>query len=88
MNLPPFSYLQPLTLLESPKCKRCGFYEADVWTSDDVFDEWELCPLDFTAGAAGRLEREKQDEFSAVFLCPHCNDNAASAATGGEGLAY
>ncbi|XP_076889394.1 uncharacterized protein LOC143540135 [Bidens hawaiensis] len=30
---------QPLTSFESTKCKRCGFYEEDRFTSDDVFDE-------------------------------------------------
>ncbi|XP_077245266.1 uncharacterized protein LOC143885137 [Tasmannia lanceolata] len=37
---------QPLTELPDSKCKRCGLYEKDSLKSDDVFDEWELCPSD------------------------------------------
>lgn len=29
--------VQPLTVLEVPKCKRCGLYEQDFFTEDDTF---------------------------------------------------
>ncbi|KAK7284248.1 hypothetical protein RJT34_18990 [Clitoria ternatea] len=61
---------QPLTNFTGKKCKRCGFYEEDL-ISDDVFDEWELCPSDFT-GHDGRYVRAKEKEFNATFLCPDC----------------
>ncbi|KAJ0793806.1 hypothetical protein HanOQP8_Chr01g0033331 [Helianthus annuus] len=56
---------------ESTKCKRCGFYEEDRITSDDVFDEWEFCPSDFKSDD-GRYIRTKDKEFNATFLCPEC----------------
>lgn len=63
--------LQPLTDFTGKKCKRCGFYEEDSILSDDVFDEWELCPSDFSA-PDGTYIRFKQKEFNATFLCPEC----------------
>ncbi|CAJ1895923.1 unnamed protein product [Sphenostylis stenocarpa] len=62
---------QPLTIFDGKKCKRCGFYEEDKILYDDVFDEWELCPSDFTA-PAGRYIHFKEKEFNATFLCPGC----------------
>lgn len=35
---------QPLAGLPDKKCKRCGLYELDRLKSDDVFNEWRLCP--------------------------------------------
>ena len=63
--------VQPLTNFSSKKCKRCGFYEEDSIKSDDVFDEWEFCPSDFTAHG-GEYIRFKEKEFNATFLCPEC----------------
>ncbi|GLT47865.1 hypothetical protein SLA2020_215240 [Shorea laevis] len=60
---------QPLTKLESKKCKRCGFYEQDTIKSDDVFDEWEFCSSDFKDG---NYVRVKEKEFNATFLCTQC----------------
>ncbi|KAI3683773.1 hypothetical protein L1987_84288 [Smallanthus sonchifolius] len=62
---------QPLTDFKSTKCKRCGFYEKDRITSDDVFDEWEFCPSDFKSDD-GRYIRTKAKELNATFLCPEC----------------
>ncbi|KAF8402801.1 hypothetical protein HHK36_010892 [Tetracentron sinense] len=62
---------QPLTELADKKCKRCGLYEKDSVTSDDVFDEWELCRSDFTA-PSGKYVRFKDKEFNATFMCPQC----------------
>ncbi|CAA7046259.1 unnamed protein product [Microthlaspi erraticum] len=61
---------QPLTKLEGTKCKRCGIYEQDPLTHD-TFDEWELCPSDFTAEGTYTHGREK--EFNATFLCHGCS---------------
>ena len=63
--------VQPLTVFSSGKCKRCGFYEEDRLKSDDVFEEWELCPSDFTL-PDGKYIRVKDKEFSATFLCSEC----------------
>ncbi|KAG5043714.1 hypothetical protein JHK85_008011 [Glycine max] len=60
----------PLTNFSGKKCKRCGIYEEDIF-SDDVFDEWELCPSDFTT-PDGRYAHFKEKEFNASFLCPEC----------------
>ncbi|PNX71502.1 hypothetical protein L195_g027382 [Trifolium pratense] len=39
-----------LSNFSSKKCKPCGLYEENSITpSDDAFDEWELCPSDFTS---------------------------------------
>ncbi|WJX79205.1 hypothetical protein P8452_62347 [Trifolium repens] len=62
---------QPLTEFISRKCKRCGFYEEDSILSDDVFDEWELCPSDFAA-PDGKYLHFKEKEFNATFMCPEC----------------
>ncbi|XP_045798883.1 uncharacterized protein LOC123893010 [Trifolium pratense] len=62
---------QPLTEFIGRKCKRCGFYEEDRILSDDVFDEWELCPSDFAA-PDGKYLRFSEKEFNATFLCPEC----------------
>ncbi|KAI7733683.1 hypothetical protein M8C21_018661 [Ambrosia artemisiifolia] len=84
---------QPLTNFESTKCKRCGFYEEDRFTSDDVFDEWEFCPSDFKSDD-GRYIRAKGNEFNATFLCTECvkkgtlesSDNASHAHDKGNGM--
>ncbi|XP_027366278.1 uncharacterized protein LOC113872714 [Abrus precatorius] len=62
---------QPLTNFSSKQCKRCGLYEEDSITSDDVFDEWEFCPSDFAA-RDGEYIRFKEKEFNATFLCREC----------------
>ncbi|KAF3960046.1 hypothetical protein ACB098_09G013300 [Castanea mollissima] len=62
---------QPLTVFSSEKCKRCGFYEEDRFKSDDVFEEWEFCPSDFTL-PDGKYIRVMEKEFSATFLCSEC----------------
>jgi len=60
---------QPLTELPEKKCKRCGLYEEDTITPDDVFDEWEMCSSDFKGG---KYTRFKEGQFNATFLCPNC----------------
>ncbi|CAH1441927.1 unnamed protein product [Lactuca virosa] len=62
---------QPLTNFTSKKCKRCGFYEKDRIKFDDVFDEWEFCPSDFTS-PNGIYIHSKDKEFNATFLCDEC----------------
>ncbi|KAJ1416912.1 hypothetical protein SESBI_17076 [Sesbania bispinosa] len=62
---------QPLSNFSSKKCKRCGLYEEDSITSDDVFEEWEFCPSDFAA-LDGEYIKFKEKEFNATFLCPEC----------------
>ncbi|GAB2272433.1 hypothetical protein Dimus_007259, partial [Dionaea muscipula] len=62
---------QPLTELSSKKCKRCGFYEQDLFKLHDTFDEWELCPSDF-APPDGKYTHVKDGELNATFLCPEC----------------
>jgi len=64
-------WFQPLTNFFGKKCKRCGVYEEDKILYDDVFDEWELCPSDFTT-PDGRYIHFKEKEFNASFLCPDC----------------
>ncbi|KAG0568572.1 hypothetical protein KC19_6G029900 [Ceratodon purpureus] len=64
---------QPLTILVGKKCKRCGIYEKDTLKSDDVFDEWELCPLDFSPSPEGVYSHFKENEFNLTLLCPTCN---------------
>ncbi|XP_044485300.1 uncharacterized protein LOC123210864 isoform X2 [Mangifera indica] len=68
---------QPLTDFSGQKCKRCGFYEADMVKSDDVYDEWEFCPSDFAA-SKGKYTRDKKKEFKAAFLCLGCKPEASS----------
>lgn len=60
--------LQPLTILPTEKCKRCGFYEKDPLTTE-AFEEWELCPTNFVDGDYFHF---KEDEFNATFSCPEC----------------
>lgn len=67
---------QPLTELSDQKCKRCGFYEKDNLKSDDVYDEWELCPSDFRDG---KYTREKEKEFNATFLCGQCHSKITAS---------
>ncbi|KAE8099485.1 hypothetical protein FH972_017465 [Carpinus fangiana] len=62
---------QPLTEFSNKKCKRCGFYEEDMFKSDDIFEEWEFCPSDFSI-PDGKYIRIKDKEFNATFLCPEC----------------
>ncbi|CAH8313765.1 unnamed protein product [Eruca vesicaria subsp. sativa] len=67
---------QPLTGLNGTKCKRCGIYEDDTFKYD-TFDEWELCPSDFTA--EGRYTHAKDNEFNATFLCHGCSQLGADS---------
>lgn len=69
---------QPLTALPERKCKRCGFYEEDKLTTDDTFDEWELCPDQFSPAPEGRYKHSKIKEFNATFFCPQCNADSGS----------
>ncbi|XP_057427658.1 uncharacterized protein LOC130720963 isoform X2 [Lotus japonicus] len=77
---------QPLSSFSSKKCKRCGLYEEDSITSDDVFEEWEFCPSDFT-GPDGEYNRFKEKEFNATFLCQECLSLAGvSSSSDGKGM--
>ncbi|XP_022767457.1 uncharacterized protein LOC111311897 isoform X1 [Durio zibethinus] len=69
---------QPLTKLESKKCKRCGFYEKDTIKSDDVYDEWEFCASDFKA-SDGKYILFKEKELNVTFRCPECTTLPAVA---------
>ncbi|XP_041026736.1 uncharacterized protein LOC121266940 isoform X4 [Juglans microcarpa x Juglans regia] len=71
---------QPLTELPSKRCKRCGFYEENSFVSDDVYEEWEFCPSDFTE-PDGKYIRFKEKEFNATFLCPKCVPSANGRAS-------
>ncbi|GMH10115.1 hypothetical protein Nepgr_011956 [Nepenthes gracilis] len=71
---------QPLTELLSKKCKRCGFYEQDLF-KDDIFDEWELCPSDFTA-PDGKYTHVKDGELNATLICPECTTLAGDTEAG------
>ncbi|CAJ2652849.1 unnamed protein product [Trifolium pratense] len=63
---------QVLSNFSSKKCKPCGLYEENSITpSDDAFDEWELCPSDFTS-PHGEYIKFKEKQFNATFLCPDC----------------
>lgn len=75
---------QPLTELPEEKCKRCGFYEKDTFKSDDVFDEWELCPSDFLDG---KYSRFMNNEFNATFICPNCTATPDSGKDQGRDIA-
>ncbi|KAJ7972483.1 Valine-tRNA ligase [Quillaja saponaria] len=75
---------QPLTDFVNKKCKRCGFYEKDSFKSDDVFEEWELCPSDFTA-PDGKYTRIKEKEFNATFFCPQCISFASDSHSPSDG---
>ncbi|MCO5557624.1 hypothetical protein L7F22_011190, partial [Adiantum nelumboides] len=68
----------PLTVLEGAKCKRCGLYEEDQIKHDDVFDEWELCPIHFSTEPEGRYTHVKDKEFNITFICSHCHPSDAS----------
>ncbi|XP_010529757.1 PREDICTED: uncharacterized protein LOC104806513 [Tarenaya hassleriana] len=69
---------QPLTELKGTKCKRCGFYEEDtIIKSSDVFDEWELCPSDFTA--EGKYTHSKEKELNVTLLCHGCSHNTSAS---------
>ncbi|KAF8117314.1 hypothetical protein N665_0011s0038 [Sinapis alba] len=61
---------QPLTKLKGTKCKRCGIYEEDTFRYD-TFNEWELCPYDFTP--EGIYTHAKAKDFNATFLCHGCS---------------
>ncbi|XP_059646959.1 uncharacterized protein LOC132293474 isoform X2 [Cornus florida] len=82
---------QPLTEFPNIKCKRCGFYEQDILKSDDVFDEWEFCPSDFT-DSDGKATHSKDNEFKATFSCPDCvhlgsdSKNSSGSHKGGKGM--
>ncbi|GJP31040.1 hypothetical protein CLOM_g8049 [Closterium sp. NIES-68] len=75
---------QPLTELTAPKCKQCGFYDADTLTEDDAFDRFTLCPLDFTPAPSGRLNRLVESELNVTFVCLHCNPDRTSRSSGDE----
>ncbi|KAG6490828.1 hypothetical protein ZIOFF_052143 [Zingiber officinale] len=64
---------QPLTELPEKKCKRCGVYEEDTYTSDDVYDEWELCAGNFVNG---KYLHSKDNQFNASFICPECTTSS------------
>ncbi|KAK4800338.1 hypothetical protein SAY86_020825 [Trapa natans] len=69
---------QPLTNFSGEKCKRCGFYEQDTVKTDDVLDEWELCPSDFSK-SDGRYTRNNDKEFNATFTCSECVHHSADS---------
>lgn len=71
---------QPLTVLEGSKCKRCGLYEEDQFKPDDIFDEWELCPINFSSEPEGHCNYFKEKEFNITFVCPHCHPSDAKPA--------
>lgn len=63
-------YKQPMTEIGGEKCKRCGIYEQGSLVSDKEFDEWELCPSDFSASQIYMHSKEK--EMNATFVCHGC----------------
>lgn len=63
------------------KCKRCGLFEKDTLKADDTFDEWELCPLEFTPSPEGLYTHFKEKEFNITLLCPNCRKLATSFTT-------
>ncbi|KAJ0245666.1 Uncharacterized protein HA466_0181050 [Hirschfeldia incana] len=65
---------QPLTKLKGTKCKICGIYEEDTFRYD-TYNEWELCPSDFTS--EGRYTHAKAKDFNATFLCHGCSQLGA-----------
>ncbi|PSS09903.1 Formin-like protein [Actinidia chinensis var. chinensis] len=86
---------QPLTeFANTTKCKRCGFYEEDFLKSDE-FDEWELCPSDFS-NTDGRYNHFKEKELNATFLCLECmplessdsNHASGSPSNGRKGMHF
>ncbi|XVF55370.1 hypothetical protein PTKIN_Ptkin06aG0031600 [Pterospermum kingtungense] len=74
---------QPLTELESKKCKRCGFYEEDTIKSDDVYYEWEFCASDFK-NPEGKYVLLKEKELNVTFHCPKCASLPAASNTTAE----
>ena len=69
-----FFFFQPLTKLKGTKCKICGIYEEDTFRYD-TFNEWELCPSDFTP--EGTYTHAKEKDFNATFLCHGCSQLGA-----------
>lgn len=61
---------QPMTEIGGEKCKRCGIYEQGSLVSDKEFDEWEVCPTDFSASQVYMHFKEK--EINATFVCHGC----------------
>lgn len=47
-------------------------YEKDTFKSDDIFDEWELCPFNFTLDPEGHYVHLKDKEFNMTLSCPQC----------------
>ncbi|KAL8154281.1 hypothetical protein V2J09_012041 [Rumex salicifolius] len=66
---------QPVTDLQTKKCKRCGIYE-DLIAPDHVFDEWELCSSNFDT-ADHHYTVFKEDEVIATFMCQECSSLTA-----------
>ncbi|KAL1200092.1 hypothetical protein V5N11_031816 [Cardamine amara subsp. amara] len=61
---------QPMTEIGGEKCKRCGIYEQGSLISDKEYDEWEVCPSDFSASQIYMHSKEK--EMNATFVCHGC----------------
>ncbi|KAL0888766.1 hypothetical protein Bca101_012749 [Brassica carinata] len=76
---------KPMTEISGEKCKRCGIYEQGSLISDKEFDEWELCPSDFSASQIYMHFKEK--EINATFVCHGCAklDSVSAGATTGSG---
>ncbi|CAF1792646.1 hypothetical protein HID58_089973 [Brassica napus] len=74
----------PMTEISGEKCKRCGIYEQGSLISDKEFDEWELCPSDFSASQIYMHFKEK--EINATFVCHGCAklDSVSAGATTGS----
>uniref|UniRef100_M4CZC6 DUF7953 domain-containing protein n=1 Tax=Brassica campestris TaxID=3711 RepID=M4CZC6_BRACM len=70
--------------ISGEKCKRCGIYEQGSLISDKEFDEWELCPSDFSASQIYMHFKEK--EINATFVCHGCAklDSVSAGATTGS----
>lgn len=62
---------QPVTWLEALMCKRCGLYEADTWSSDDIFSEFDLCVDNFTS-RTGLHHISVDGQFDMTLDCPKC----------------
>ncbi|VVB12981.1 unnamed protein product [Arabis nemorensis] len=74
---------QPMTEIGGEKCKRCGIYEQGSLVSDKEFDEWEVCPTDFSASQI--YMHFKENEINATFVCHGCakvESVSAKATTG------
>ncbi|CAH2074432.1 unnamed protein product [Thlaspi arvense] len=63
-------FTSPMTEISGEKCKRCGIYEQGSLISDKEFDEWELCPSDFSASQIYMHSKDK--EINATFVCHGC----------------